>query len=295
MTQAGRTPPATPEEALDQVFLTPRVVDQRAIEEMTGSLRGLVTDAAAQSRALAAASTEVKLLSENLREAARELQSRVELAVRVVPTIDQRVGTAERLLETTAAGMTERLREAAESVVKDDEHVRRRVTEAVERAAGEAAGRLEEIQTRLNVATARCEELLDRLGEAQRTIDAATDGAVVRITGLLERLQAAERQATMPEPQATEACVRLGAAMSEAERRAQVFATGLEASLADAERRAGEIAERAARVQTERLEQAAERARTVGDGLARLVNEADRMGQALDRLVRQARSGGTGT
>ncbi len=39
------------EETLDKVFLTPRVVDERAFDELSGSLKRLVKDAGAQSGA----------------------------------------------------------------------------------------------------------------------------------------------------------------------------------------------------------------------------------------------------
>ena len=87
------------EGAMEQVFLSPRVVDERAFEELSGSLKGLIKDAAGQSRALIATTGEVKLLGDQLREATKELQARVETAVRVIPTLDQRMNRAEQLLD----------------------------------------------------------------------------------------------------------------------------------------------------------------------------------------------------
>src|SRR5262245_44862 len=66
------------EETLDKVFITPRIVDERAFEELAGSLRNMVKDAGAQSQALLASTTEVKVVGEQLREATRELQAKVE-------------------------------------------------------------------------------------------------------------------------------------------------------------------------------------------------------------------------
>src|SRR5262245_56871729 len=96
------------ETMLEKVFLTPRVVDQRAFDELASSLRALVHDAAAQGQGLLATTSEVKLLSDQLREATRELQQRVESAARVVPSLDERVGRAEVLLDRTGKELAAR-------------------------------------------------------------------------------------------------------------------------------------------------------------------------------------------
>lgn len=70
------------EALLEKVFLTPRVVDQRAFDEFSGSLRALVRDAAVQNKALATTTVEVKALSEQLRGASRELQTHLQAAAK---------------------------------------------------------------------------------------------------------------------------------------------------------------------------------------------------------------------
>lgn len=85
--------------AHDQIFVTPRIVDQKSFEQFSETLKGIVRDAAGQSRTLLAATTEVKSLGDHLRTASKELQGRVETAVRVIPTIDQRIQRADSLVE----------------------------------------------------------------------------------------------------------------------------------------------------------------------------------------------------
>jgi hypothetical protein len=103
---------------LEQVFLSPRVVDERAYEELAGSLRALMKDAAGQSRALVSTTTEVKLLGDQLREATGQLEAKVQTAVRVIPTLDQRVAKAEALLEVTGKELASKVAAMQEAAAR---------------------------------------------------------------------------------------------------------------------------------------------------------------------------------
>lgn len=98
----------------DDIFLTPRVLDQRAFEDLAGSLKGIVRDAVQQGEALVASTGDVKLLGQQLKDATRELQQRVDSAVRVVPTLDQRVAKVEQALDRAESSLN-----AKEAIVRE--------------------------------------------------------------------------------------------------------------------------------------------------------------------------------
>ncbi|MBS0195963.1 MAG: hypothetical protein JSR77_04320 [Planctomycetes bacterium] len=90
--------PSPAEETIAQVFVSPRVVDQRAFDDLSSTLRTLVRDAASQSRVLLSTTGEVRALGDQLHAAIRDLDTRVTTAANLIPTIDKRVGKAEQLL-----------------------------------------------------------------------------------------------------------------------------------------------------------------------------------------------------
>jgi hypothetical protein len=268
------------EETLDKVFLTPRVVDERAFDELSGSLKTLVKDAGAQSRALIATTGEVKLLGDQLREATRELQTRVETAVKVIPTLDQRVAKAEQLLDLTGKELATRvseLREATtkgvsidrerlagliraetssliEDVVKEQMgELRRRMAEGLGEVQKEADAKAAAIVERVRTAQESLDRTLEATDAKARSISELLDGLVAR--GIERAKQGSERavvratealadpltrvadtistiedgitrgaaaQAAI-ESAAKDAGLRLGAAISEADRRAEAI------------------------------------------------------------------------
>lgn len=107
------------EALLERVFLTPRVVDQRAIDELSGSLKTLVREAGVQNKALATTTVEVKALSEQLRGASRELQTHLQAAAKS----PMRPGTKalidpEQLDAVIAKRVQETVQAAVESAVQ---------------------------------------------------------------------------------------------------------------------------------------------------------------------------------
>lgn len=252
MSQSAAPRPGSIEEILDRVFLTPRVVDQRAYEELAERLKALVKEAASQTAALTTAAGEVRLLIESLRDASKELGDKVVAAERTSP----------------GAAPDEALRLRVEALV--GESLLRQRSDA-RMPALEASG--------------SC-----AAGSPFAT-EAIADASVVRAAALAAQLDAQatsmeERAAQLREAEeaANEASLRLGAALIEAERRAQTVTTGFEAALADFVRRAADSQPPT----VEDLRAATDEARRVGDGLARLVAQADALGLALDRMIRRA-------
>jgi uncharacterized phage infection (PIP) family protein YhgE len=267
------------EATLDQVFITPRVVDERAFEELSGSLKGLVKDALTQSRALITTTGEVKLLSDQLREATRELQSRVETAAKVVPTLDSRVTRAEQLLERTgkelAAKVTEVRESAARAVTLDRDRIEKQVRDQaaaiLEQAVAEQVNLLRAkigaaVQESQAQAEAQAAAIVDRLDDARRRLDAELGHAESRARGIFEGLESAlgaveKRSAKAAEQaiaaqaaldaSALDAGVRLGAAVAEADRRAEVICGQAEGRMAELRRAAVEVVDLVARTNAE--------------------------------------------
>jgi len=196
-------PPANTDldEALDRVFLTPRVVDQRTFDELAGSLRSVAKDAIAQARALAATTGEVKLLGNHLSQATQDLDQRVQTAVRVIPTLDQRIQRAEQLLEqaTATASRTQPTPVAVGPTTTTDVEslVRSALERVVEEQLAAFRDRLEQsaraVQSEIE---ARAAGLTDRLGEAHEQVRAAFSQAEDRTHALTNRLVESCVQAT---------------------------------------------------------------------------------------------------
>ena len=149
----------------DDIFLSPRVVDERSFDEFATTLRGLVTQAQSQTIALSTSTSEVKALGDELRGASKELWTRVEAAAKVVPGIDQRVAKAEKILATVNQDLTARLEKYREIAAGSlDEASLSEKARTSSRAIIELLARTE-LEPRASAAAAA----LDAAAEAART------------------------------------------------------------------------------------------------------------------------------
>ncbi|MEZ6233489.1 MAG: hypothetical protein R3B68_04810 [Phycisphaerales bacterium] len=82
-------------ETMEEVFLTPRVLDGRAFEDYSASLTRLIKDASAEGQTLSRAAADVRVLKEQLAEAAGEAQRRLDTAMKVVAALERRAGGGE--------------------------------------------------------------------------------------------------------------------------------------------------------------------------------------------------------
>lgn len=120
MPQSLQTSPDA-DQVIDGVFLTPRVVDQRAFEEYSASLKELIREASGRGQALRAAVGDVKVLGDNLRQATKEITGRLETAVKVMPTLEQRLGKAEQVLQLASdrTRLAEHLERTLEGLISE--------------------------------------------------------------------------------------------------------------------------------------------------------------------------------
>jgi hypothetical protein len=189
------------EETFDKVFITPRVVDEVAFDDLASSLKSLVKDAGAQSRALIETTGEVKLLGDQLREATRELQTRVDTAARVIPTLDQRVAKAEQLLDLTGRELALKVSEMREVATKGitidrdriEAQVRSETAVLVEQVLQEQVALLRARMTEaLSEAQAKADSqaqaLLSRLCTAQESLDRTLTSAEARVQSITQQM-----------------------------------------------------------------------------------------------------------
>lgn len=81
----------------DGVFLTPRVIDRAAFEQMSQALRGLIQGASEQGTTLRQTVGDVQGLTGAMRQALVELQQRLERAAKVTPTLEEWLRQAEEM------------------------------------------------------------------------------------------------------------------------------------------------------------------------------------------------------
>jgi hypothetical protein len=313
---------------LDQVFLTPRVIDERSYEELAGSLRTLMKDAAGQSRALITTTGEVKLLGDQLREATQQLQAKVDTAVRVIPTLDQRVAKAEALLEVTGKELQTRVTQmqevAANAVPMERERIatqlRAEAARLFEEITREQVAALRgQLEGELAIAKKRAEEQASSImalitgaqGELEKSVAAFEERSwaaasrmerqLATIEETLEKVAAtatrAETARTSLESSAAEAGVRLGTGIAEAERRMETISLQAEvcvSALSQQVDQARSVDLTAQIDAAKRLEAVVvpefdeETLRKLGLWLQQLVMQGDQIGRGLSALIQRA-------
>lgn len=197
---------------LDEVFLTPRVINRQSFEAYAHRLGELIAEACEQSQSLVEAGGEIRSLGDSARAAAGDLRASVEAALSVVPRLNERVAAAQRAVDAAADGT--QLAKAIESRLSAtlDEHLgnfERRVGEIVDRASeriaqlaetrierGEAlANRLEtDLIEGERKALVIEQQLAERIGAAQHRIKATIKEATDQIESLDGRIAGAAEQ-----------------------------------------------------------------------------------------------------
>lgn len=215
---------------LDDVFITPKVLDRRVFEDMANVLRQLIREAAAKGESLRASAAEVRAMGENLREVTRQLQARLEAALKVAPALDQRVFKAEQVVQLAIdrSALTKQLESSISQIIetrlaeysrKLDELGQNQV-ESLRAAAGRLTEDLSAHRTRLSndamEASSRCEEARGRL---QTELDSFHQMVRSQVDAAAERLAEPIRTA---DRKATEVASRLDADIETAEDRLRV-------------------------------------------------------------------------
>jgi len=230
-----RTPkpgPKTPA-ATGEVFLSPRVVDARAFDDLAGRLRTLVDQAGEQAAVLQGAMANTEQLGARVREIEAAQQHNMELAARALQSLEQRAAKAGQMLEAALR--------AAEATREFEANA----AAMIDRQAAELRARLERVVREVQVSAS---DSLSRLEIALERADAVvgTPETPGSLSGHIERAEAAREEAAI-------ATGQFDALRRQADSAQRSLAQGVEAvdscarRLADARATVLEQAEQAAR------------------------------------------------
>lgn len=161
-------PPAAggmnPEQAADDIFLTPRVIDRGAFDDYAASLRRLIADAGGETQTLSRTAADVRLLRDQLASATQDAQRRLETLIRAAAMAEAKPGAR-------AEGSASAARQAASAGEARAE------ARPDQRLEGALAARIDAmIETRVGAAIA------GQAAEAER-------GLLARVGPLIERLE----------------------------------------------------------------------------------------------------------
>lgn len=194
--------PQTPDAIMDDVFITPRVLDDGAFSSYADSLRRLIRDAEERGTRLGETATDTKRLCETIREAAKKLQERTTLGGQIAELLGERTSQAETLIDRLASSMS------------DEQELERLADAVIEK-------RRSAFERRLSESLAG---LLARYGEAEQRAEQAEQRAA-----LAERaLEEGERRLAELEPRVAELVGRVRGVIEEAERSVGALTASLE-------------------------------------------------------------------
>lgn len=146
----------SPEVVVNDVFLSPRVVDRRAFSELSGELKEIVERAAIERGAMIAALDQAGKSLQDLRSREQTQQVNLELALRALKSIEEKSARVEELL--VRASDTARLFEAIDAKAES----------LVSAKLGVIEARLEALTAG---ATAKAEALEERIRRAGRELE----------------------------------------------------------------------------------------------------------------------------
>ncbi len=165
------------ERAAEQVFLSPRVVDQRAFDDLTGTLQRVVREAAAQGKGLITTGDQVRGVTEQLRALMRELQQRTDSATKVLPLLEQQGKRVQELsARVTHEAALSKAREVRDAVIKAVEDERAKIVASAKEQVAEEVRQAVRALVRDEVERARAgvgEALNARAADAERRTEAA--------------------------------------------------------------------------------------------------------------------------
>lgn len=262
---------------MSEMFVSPRVIDQRAYSEMVGELRELVRKSAGERSTLGAAIDQAIQAVQEFRERETAQQGNIELTARALRTLDERAVRVEAMLSQAMdqSKTLERLDTRAEALIDAKVRLLESRLEAVGSAATAKAEALEERVRRAS------RELEQRIETIRRQADTIAGPAQAELARLCDRAGAlAGRE---PGAEGTHARGSLG----------DLIARG-EALAAEAQSVAQALDDTGARVAIERsaVEELGAMERRIGRDLESVRSELSRQGElaaAMQRAIEESR------
>lgn len=204
-----------PQNTIDDVFITPRVLDEGAFSAYAESLRNLIRDADERGNKLSETASGTRQLCDTIRQTAKRLQERTTLGGQIAELLGERTSRAETLIDRLASSMSdekemerladevlEKRRAAFEQrvsaslagLLKRYEDAERRAEEAelraamAERALEEGERRLSELEPRVEGLSARVRGVIENAEQAVSSLTESLENAVSRAQSEQERL-----------------------------------------------------------------------------------------------------------
>ena len=199
--------------AIEEVFLTPRVIDQSAFTRYSETLKELIREASGSGETLQNNARNAHALVEESNAAGMHLRTKIEAGAKLVKMFDERIAQSEKLL-SEASRKADQIREL-------DQNIDSRVVERLESLERKIGGIFDAFESKAN-------QTEQRLVNAEQT--------ALRHAQKLEELTAQlESRINAIEQRANEVIQRAEQAETRLSERAQTLTAGLEA-------RAGELA-----------------------------------------------------
>ncbi len=199
------------ERAAEQIFLSPRVVDQRSFDELSGTLQRIVREAAAQGKSLTTTGEQVRAVTDQLRGLMRELQIKTEGATKALPVLEAQIKRVQELTN----------RATQEAALSKAREVRDTVVKLIEEERGKIVQQARE-QIALDIRAMVREEVENARGDA--------GGGAASVSA--EAQQAAQTALQQVEAVLQRAAIKMNAHAAEAERRTEAAATEISEQLA---------------------------------------------------------------
>jgi hypothetical protein len=228
---ASVTESASAADGLDRMFLTPRVLDQRAFTEFASTLRDLLREAADTGESIRAGAGSAGQLKAEIGAMTAELRAKVEAAAKLMPALQERVTRAQQFLDlaTDDAKLMGRASDVLEGAIRARlAEAEKRAAELIDRVVARAAQVEAETATRLRAMEDDAHTRLVQAEDRHRRASAE----------LRERLDSVARQTEQAEERSRLAHERTASALGEIASRMEQAERGLEERLAHAEHRA---------------------------------------------------------
>lgn len=203
-------------------MLTPRVIDQRVVRELTDSLRAVLDDAQNASEQLRRGVDDAGQQKTQLTQATNQLQDRIRLGARMIKAFQSQIVRIESAIEdfVKTENNVDSIQREIDSRLDDfqtrlDEMVGRAVNR-VDEAANERERSLKELEARLNTVLERTERMTEAADTAEQNICRMAfrqgkgllgiDERIARMESMLQRADALASDLTRTTTQAEAHC-----------------------------------------------------------------------------------------
>ncbi len=227
-----------PTDTIEEIFISPRVVDRQAFEEYSTTLRKLVERSNGLGTSLEASATKAERTLTDISAAGAEIRAKADAVAHLLATLDARVRQVDEQFKTTdeRAQYTQRFEQRIDDYIEEaTKRAMHKVDEALERAVTRVRlsesgllRRVEEMEKQiadsLGRRTSQLEKLVSGIDERLAPIHERIERAITRVDHLADGLEEKIAQRSEParermEQIAAECCQQAEQACVEIQRR----------------------------------------------------------------------------